>query len=270
MIPGAEPIRHDGGPVAVLLCHGFTGTPASVADWAGYLAAAGYTVRVPRLPGHGTTWQEMNTTSWPDWYSAVETELVELAGGHDQIVVGGLSMGGALALRLGQRHPELIRGLMLVNPAVKLTDPRLVALPLVRRIVPSLAPIASDIAKPGVVELAYPRTPLTALASSLELYALVRADLPTVRLPLLMMRSLHDHVVPAASPQLVLDRVSSTDVTDLLLAESYHVATMDHDAPTIFEQSLAFIRRVTGQAATADSVPAAATGHPIAAEGGTS
>ncbi len=243
--PGAEAIRHDNGRVAVLLCHGFTGSPGSLADWAGQVADAGLSVRVPRLPGHGTSWQEMNTTSWLDWYCAVETELLELADEHDEIVVGGLSMGGALALRLVQRHPELVRGLMLVNPAVELTDPRLRVLPVLRRVLASVAPIASDISIPGVVEPAYDRTPLNALASSLELYSVVRRDLGSVQLPVLMMRSLHDHVVPTSSPLLVLDRISSTDVTDVVLPQAFHVATMDVDAPLIVRSSLEFIGRLT-------------------------
>ena len=48
--PGAEPYAADGGPVGVLVCHGFTGSPRTVRPWAEYLAAAGLTVRAPRLP----------------------------------------------------------------------------------------------------------------------------------------------------------------------------------------------------------------------------
>ncbi|MDT4933686.1 MAG: carboxylesterase, partial [Pseudonocardiales bacterium] len=68
----AEPFSADGGPVGVILSHGFTGTPASMRPWAQHLAAAGYTVRLPLLPGHGTSWQETNRTRWQDWYGAIE------------------------------------------------------------------------------------------------------------------------------------------------------------------------------------------------------
>ncbi len=71
VLPGAEPFSHDGGTVGVVLCHGFTGTPQSLRAWAEALAAAGHSVRLPRLPGHGTTWPEMNTTTWRDWYGEV-------------------------------------------------------------------------------------------------------------------------------------------------------------------------------------------------------
>ena len=59
VMPGAEAFAHEGGPTGVLLCHGFTGSPQTLRPWAEYLAKAGLGVSLPRLPGHGTTWQEM-------------------------------------------------------------------------------------------------------------------------------------------------------------------------------------------------------------------
>ena len=62
VLPGAEPFDHAGGPVGVLLCHGFTGTPQTLRGWADYLAGQGLTVSLPRLPGHGTTRQDLART----------------------------------------------------------------------------------------------------------------------------------------------------------------------------------------------------------------
>lgn len=244
ILPGAEPYSHDGGDVAVLLCHGFTGSPQGLRDWGEALAEAGYTVRLPRLPGHGTTWQDMNTTTWRDWYGTVDSALQELAADHDRIVVGGLSMGGALALRLAQRHPDLVRGLVLVNPAVKVEDWRLALLPLLKYAVPALPGISNDIAKPGVTELGYDKTPLKALHSQVIAWRDVVADLPTVTCPILLLRSQGDHVVPASSSALILGQVGSTDTTEVVLTESYHVATLDNDAPLIFRRSIEFVERV--------------------------
>ncbi|MGN6299715.1 MAG: alpha/beta hydrolase [Angustibacter sp.] len=243
---GAEPFAHDGGDTGVLLCHGFTGTPQSLRPWATSLAAAGHTVRLPRLPGHGTSWPEMNRTEWPDWFAEVDRALTELVSRCDRVFVGGLSMGGALALRLAQTRPADVAGLMLVNPAVTLGDPRLKALPVLKHVVPSLAGIASDIAQPGSTELAYDRTPLKALHSFVRAMREVARDLPQVTQPLLLMHSPQDHVVPVASSELVLARVSSKDVTEVLLERSFHVATLDHDADVIERDSLAFVQRLTG------------------------
>jgi carboxylesterase len=245
--PGAEPFAHDGDDVGVLLCHGFTGNPSSLRPWAESLAAAGHTVRVPRLPGHGTTWKDMGRTRWTDWYAEVEQAFAELRARSRVVVAGGLSMGGALALRLAEQHgggADGVNGLVLVNPAEKLEDKRLAAVPVVRWVVPSFPPVGNDIKKPGAVEDAYDKIPPHALHSMLGFYKLVSADLGKVDQPLLLLRSPEDHVVPPSSSAFVLANVSSSDVTEMLCTDSYHVATLDHDAPMIFSESLAFVERL--------------------------
>ena len=104
VLPGAEPFAADGGPVGVVLSHGFTGSPQSLRPWAEHLAAAGFTVRLPRLPGHGTRWQDLNATRWPDWYGEIERAFDALRGRCDQVFAGGLSMGGTLVLRLAEQR----------------------------------------------------------------------------------------------------------------------------------------------------------------------
>jgi carboxylesterase len=245
ILPGAEPFSHDGNDVGVVVCHGFTGSPQSLRPWAQALADAGYTVRLPLLPGHGTTWQDLNRTRWTDWYAAVSASLDELNPRCRAVVVAGLSMGGALALRLAAQRGRDVAGVIAVNPAVKAEDPRLRLLPVMQYLLPSLPGIGNDIKKPGVTEQAYPRNPLRALYSLTRLWAEVVADLPRVDQPLLLLRSVDDHVVPASSSALVLRRVSSSDVREVLCEESYHVAPLDNDFDLIVKQSLAFIEQVT-------------------------
>jgi carboxylesterase len=245
ILPGAEPFHHDGSDVGVLLCHGFTGTPQSMRPWGEYLADRGYSVRIPLLPGHGTTWQEMNQTRWEDWYAAVDAAFRELHEASERVVVCGLSMGGALALQLAQGHGPRISGLVLVNPAVKFEDPRTLLLPVLKHLVGSLGAIGNDVKKPGVTELAYARTPLKAAHSQLVAWQSVVRDLPEVTQPVLLLRSPQDHVVPASSSALILSRISSIDVTEILLEDSYHVATIDNDAQRIFDESAKFIERTT-------------------------
>lgn len=244
-IAGAEAFAHDGSTdVGVVLSHGFTGSPFSMRPWADHLAAQGFSVRVPLLPGHGTRWQDMNRTGWPDWYGAVESSFDELRGRCSSVFAFGLSMGGALCLRLAQERGAEVAGLALVNPSVLTLRRDIRFLPVLSKVVASVAPISDDIAKPGVSEHAYPRTPLRALASLTKLWALVRADLPKVSQPLLLLRSAVDHVVEPENSKVVLAEVSSSDVTEVVLEDSHHVATLDHDAPTIFERSADFVRRV--------------------------
>ncbi|MFH8987321.1 alpha/beta hydrolase [Streptomyces sp. NPDC017940] len=248
VLPGAEPYRHEGGEVGVLLCHGFTGSPQSLRPWAEYLAGRGLTVSLPLLPGHGTRWQDMQVTGWQDWYAEVDRELRALTERCAEVFVLGLSMGGALALRLAARHGDAVRGVVVVNPANKLHDRAAAALPVARFLVPSTKGIVSDIAKPGSREVGYERVPLHAAHSLRRFFRLVDAELPQVTQPLLVLHSPQDHVVPPADSARVLSRVSSTDVTEILLEQSYHVATLDHDADRIFAESLAFIGRLAPSA----------------------
>jgi carboxylesterase len=242
-MPGAEPFAADGGPVGVLLCHGFTGTPQSLRAWAEQLAAAGFAVELPRLPGHGTRWPDLNATGWPDWYGEVERAFDRLRQRCAQVFVAGLSMGGTLALRLAEQRGAEVAGLVLVNPslATERWDARLL-LPLLHRVVPSFPGIASDIKKPGVTELAYDRTPLRAAYSLSKLWAVTRADLGRVSAPILVFRSREDHVVEPLSGRLLQAGCRSCPVDERVLPDSYHVATLDNDAPTIFAGSVEWIR----------------------------
>lgn len=246
VVPGAEPFDHSGTRTGFLLCHGFTGSPVSLRPWAEHLAGEGLTVSLPLLPGHGRTWQEMNRTTWQEWYAEAEAAFARLRESCDVVFVGGLSMGGAIVTRIAQKHGADVAGLVLVNPAIKVEDPRMKALPVLQRIVPSLPGIANDISKPDQDEGAYDRIPLKALHSQTKLWAEVVRDLPTVTQPVLLLRSAVDHVVPASSSALLLSRISSTDVTEVVLHESFHVATLDHDAPRIFAETDAFVERLVG------------------------
>lgn len=246
VLPGAEPFAHDGSDVGVLLIHGFSGNPHSLRPWGEHLAEAGYTVRVPRLPGHGTTWQEMNRTRWEDWYGEVVRAFDKLAANCDQVVAGGLSMGAALALQLAEEKQTEVAGLLLVNPGLSSYSKLVPFRHVFKNVVPTTPGIKNDIKRPGQDELAYDRVPSKAAASMIDAWKHVIADLPKVTQPLLMFRSAEDHVVPPSSSQIILSKVSSRDLAERVLENSYHVATLDNDAPLIFEESVTFVRRVTG------------------------
>jgi carboxylesterase len=241
VLPHAQPFQAVGGPTGVLLLHGFTGSPSSMRPWAEHLHATGLTVSVPRLPGHGTTWQQLAATSWQDWYGEAVRAFDDLADRCEEVFVAGLSMGGGLALRLAEQRGTEVAGLLLVNPSVASADRRLVATPLLKHLVRSVNGIASDIKKPGQREDGYDRVPLRALDSLRALWKVTAADLPRVTSPVLLFRSAQDHVVDPSSARLIIARVSSLDVTERILDDSFHVATLDNDAEAIFIESAAFI-----------------------------
>jgi carboxylesterase len=244
--PNAHAFEARGGRTGVLLLHGFTGSPASMRPWGQHLAADGFTVSVPRLPGHGTRWQELNETEWTDWFAEALRSFDLLHESCDEVFVFGLSMGGCLSLRLAEEHGDAVAGLVLVNPIITTTNRFVFALPVLKRVVGALPGVANDIKKPGTDEYGYDRMPLRALDSMRAMWKVARDDLPKVTVPLMVFRSVEDHVVEPLSTQIITQRVSSRDVTERVLDNSYHVATLDYDAESIFTESVEFIRKHSG------------------------
>jgi carboxylesterase len=242
VLPGAEAYRHAGGRTGVLLCHGFTGSPQSLRPWAEFLAEAGLTVSLPRLPGHGTTWQEMARTRWEDWYAEVDRAFDEMRAATDEIFVMGLSMGGCLALRLAELRSQAVSGLVLVNPSVTAETKLFLLAPVLKLVVPSLKGVVSDIKKPGVTELGYDRVPVKAAATLPGLWQVTTRHLDQVSQPVLVYRSSTDHIVGPANMEILRRALPADQLEVRECPDSYHVATLDNDADAIFAGSLEFVR----------------------------
>jgi len=238
---GAEPFTADGGTVGVLVCHGFTGNPRTVRPWAEHLAAAGLTVRAPRLPGHGTTWRDLNRTGWQDWYGEAERAFAELSGKCEQVFVAGISMGACLAFRLAETQGAKVSGLVVVNPSLA-PDTRLFLLaPVLKHVIRTLPGITDDIKKPGATEGGYKRLPVRSAATLPAMWKITARHLNEVTQPVLVYRSAVDHVVGPASMKVLSAALPDAEVRPL--PDSYHVATLDNDAQAIFDGTLAFITK---------------------------
>jgi carboxylesterase len=246
LIPGAEPWSAAGGSNGVLVLHGFTGNPQSMRPLAEALAAAGLTVELPLLPGHGTTLEDMVPTRWDDWSGAAEAHFQALAARCDQVAVVGLSMGGALTCWLAEHHPHLA-GIALVNPLVHAPDTefRSGITAMLDAGTETFDAIGSDIKKGGSVEAAYGGTPLAAVLSLFEGADEVEATLSDIHCPTLVLSSREDHVVESVSGDVVVDLVSGP-VERIWLEDSYHVATLDNDAPLIEAKIVEFALTVLG------------------------
>lgn len=251
ILPGAEPWHHnapdtgDGVAPGLLALHGFTGNPSSMRGLAEAMAGAGFHIELPRLPGHGTSVEDMMTTSWDDWTAEADAGYARLAARAGRIVVSGLSMGGALALWVALAHPEIV-GLVCVNPACQPPAPDVRAmiddaLAAGTDVMPG---IGSDIADPDAHEIAYDGTPLRPLVSFLDGLAPLSERYGELTTPLLLFTSNQDHVVdPTQSEQLA--KSYGGDVDHRWLDRSYHVATQDFDRDVIFTEAVTFATHVT-------------------------
>jgi len=237
---GAEPFSADGGPVGVLVLHGFTGSVQTVRGWAEHLAGAGLTVRAPLLAGHGATWQELSRTGWTDWYSSAELAFADLRKRCEKVFVTGISMGGCLALRLAETQGPAVSGLVVVNPSLAGDNPLIPFAPALKYVIKAIPSIGGDIKKEGAQETAVKRTPLASVATLPKMWRTTVAELAAVTQPLIVYRSTEDHVVGPKSMKALMAALPGAEVRPL--GNSYHVATLDNDAPEIFDGTLAFIR----------------------------
>ncbi len=246
IMAGAEAWSHSaGGASGALVIHGFTGNPGSMRGLAQAFADAGYDVELPRLPGHGTTVEDMLTTDWTDWSGEVESAYQRLAARCSHIVVAGLSMGGLLTLWIAGQHSQ-IAGIVCINPVAQPQADEVLAmlqgmLDAGTVIMPG---IGSDIADPDVHENAYEGTPLPCLLNMLtQGAAVVAGTYHSLRMPMLLMNSPQDHVVEPAQAE-YLAHAYGGPLHRVTLERSYHVATQDYDKELIFSESIKFANRV--------------------------
>jgi len=249
VLPGAEAWSHHAaadGAAGVVVLHGLTGSPATVRGLAEALAGAGFHVEVPRLPGHGTTEDDLQTTTWADWTAEVERVYADLAERASAVVVAGLSMGGALTLWCALQHQDLA-GVVCINPATRppADDVRAMIAEFATDGMAAMPGDGSDIADPDAHEVGYANTPIRPLLSLID-DGLVPLSTRYGELhqPLLLFTSRQDHVVEPEQGE-HLAATYGGEVDHRWLDRSYHVATLDFDRDVIALGAIEFAGKVT-------------------------
>ncbi|MEW9870524.1 alpha/beta hydrolase [Arthrobacter sp. HS15c] len=246
--PGHGPNARTG----IAICHGFTGSPLSVLPWAEHLAAQGFAVSVPLLPGHGTDWRQLARSTWPDWQRTFEAAYLDLTARTETCYVAGLSMGGAIALLTASRHS--VAGVSVVNPGLSFYDRRVRVIGVLKYFQQTTLPIQEDESTAAVTDDGdYSRTPLAAVHQLKKLFGASIRGLPRVTAPVQVFKSRTDAVVPPSSLAMLRRRLGGHLVEVVDLHHSSHVATLDADAPEIFAKSTAFFLQHANRPITSES-----------------
>ena len=228
--------------VGILLVHGFTGSPASMRPWAESLNQRGYTVKVPLLPGHGTTPHDLNLVKWQEWPAKVESDLQELLRTCRKVFICGLSMGGGTTLNIATRYSQDLAGIILVNPMIHVKFvPHQLAW-AISRFQKMRDSVGDDIKRPGITEYGYDALPAVGVYELLKMLHYTRKRLHDVTAPMLLFHSIDDHTLPVTNTEIVMKGVGSRQKQRIELVNSYHVATLDYDQEVIFENSRLFIQ----------------------------
>ena len=247
----------EASPVGCVCVHGFTGTPFEVRALGEQIAAAGLAAVGPLLPGHGTSLDHLDRTTWHDWVRAVDDaidhtrELVSrISGRPAKIAVVGQSLGGLLALHAASRRDDLacIASLAaplwldgLGKPVSRWTRPG-GWLSFIKRL-PKLG--GSDILDREAKALnpCYPAIPTKALAQLADFMAVVDEALPRVRCPVLVLHAKHDHTAPVACATRIAEATRAERIR--ILPRSYHLIAADVERDIVAAEVVAHLRRHT-------------------------
>ncbi len=248
--PAGLPVFLAGGEDAVMIVHGFTGITGELRYAAERLWERGYTVSLPRLPGHGTWGEDFLRTGRRDWLRRVEDEFQDLSCRYRRVHLTGLSMGALLVLLLASRYDT--GKLVLAAPAITNTDRSIRFAPFLRhfrRVLPDRDYVFSG--PPEYASVAREYWGRKWVGPAAELYRLqreARGCLPSVRADTLVIVSRADDTVPLEAADIIGDGIGSTNVRRVVLETSGHVVLNDSERDTALDEIIRFLEDSPGTA----------------------
>ena len=217
-----------------------------------YLNGQGYTCLGIRLNGHATTPEDMIASRWTDWTASVEDGIHLLSGSADRIFLAGLSMGGVLSLLMSTKLD--VAGVVAIStPYLLPNDSRNYSPAFIKlysyfvKYMPksSEVPGSSWFDKESYKDhISYPQNPIRSIAELKLLLAEMRAALPRVNKPVLLIHSKDDpYVLPENMEKIYAGLVNASDKTKVYITGSGHVVTRDAARGQVFELTRDFIQR---------------------------
>jgi len=251
IIPTAEPffLPTYNRKLGCLLTHGFTGAPKEMRWMGDYLHEKGYTCLGVRLAGHATHPEDMIRSRYTDWLASVEDGYHLLRGSVDHVILVGLSMGGVLSL-LSAARLEVAGVAVMSTPYALPHDPRMKYLKFLSLFLPympkSKLPPGSGWFDPQAWQehVSYPQNPVRSIAELNGLLAEMRAALPQVKVPTLLIHSKDDTYVLPENMERIYADLGASDKVKAYITGSGHVVPRDAARLQAFELTLDFIRRV--------------------------
>jgi carboxylesterase len=247
LIPTGEPFFLPGNSIGCLMVHGLVDSPKEMRWMGEVLNRQGYTVLGVRLAGHATRIKDVERTCWWDWAASVEDGWHILSGTADHIFLVGFSLGGILSLLFGAYFP--VAGVIAMSTPFALPeDPRLSFIGMLKWLMPYVQKSASDSQDPGAERehVTYPLYPTRIVIQMRDLLVEMRAALPKVTAPTLLIHSRQDKAIDPGNMPKIYAALGSQDKEMVWLEESGHLIPQDAQRQQAVQASVDFIQRVRG------------------------
>ncbi len=236
------PFYWEGGPVGIILIHGFTATVREVRLLADRLKEEGFTIGGPLLPGHYTQPTDLNKVHWQDWIAAGEAMYQKMATQCQSVIVGGESTGALVALYLASRHPE-ITGILTYAPALRI-NLKLFELFLLRLLAPFVPYVSKGSLDSSSQWQGYPVNPLKGTLQLLKLQHEIIERLPGIRQPILIVQGRLDTTVHPSVPDTIESQIGSAVKEKYWMDHSAHCVLLDQEIDEVTQLTLRFIRHI--------------------------
>lgn len=229
--------------IGVLLVHGFNGSRGDMTELQSILNAHDIVTINMLLPGHGQRVRALFSVGWEDWAQAVRQELNLLKERCNVVFLVGHSLGGALILHIAA-HEE-VAGVVSMCAPLNIHPWLKPAVSFAKYVIPLVPTIREDVRDPEArrryMREVYSWMPMRPLESMLHFLPQLRAELPQITVPALIMTSIRDHVVPARDGREIYRLIGSREKHLVTLHRSYHVIMKDYDREEVFDKTLSFV-----------------------------
>ena len=233
--------------LGVLLLHGYTSSLDTVNGLVPTLEHLGLPYRMPVLRGHGTHQRDLRGVTAADWYADASAALDDLLQEVPRAAVAGLSMGGLVATQLGIERAADLAGVGLVAPFFGTKNPLAPFSGLLSRVMPYF-PMPRSIYDPEVYahNTNYKQGEATSFASAYRYSRTMRKRIEELRLPLLIIASRRDQIIPVPVIEDVVARAGTPpDQREVYwLERSGHDILMDMERETAYNLIGAWLARL--------------------------
>lgn len=237
----------DKKPLGVLILHGFTASLDTVKGLVPTVERLALPYRMPLMRGHGTRYEDLEGVGPAEWYADAEAAMVDLLQEVEQVVVVGLSMGGLVTLNLAWRHPDKLKAMVLLAPALRFADPLVALTPLLGllfRFWNSPNSFADRELAKGCTN--YPKFPVSTFNKFLNYANETEGHLGEIRVPALVLHSRKDTIIHPITVKLLEERLGSPQKRVIWFERSGHEMMQDLEAEAVFEAIGGYLAELAG------------------------